>query len=88
MRPLGHYIIVKELKEDIKTTAGGLMLGEAHRDDIRYRKAEVVSIGSDVPEGVLEASCVIWIDKHAGNKIDLPTGVLTVIKLSDIVIVE
>ena len=88
MRPLGHYIIVKELKEDIKTTSGGLMLGEAHRDDIRYRKAKIVSIGSDVPEGALEVSKTVWIDKHAGNQIDLPEGVLTVIKLSDIVIVE
>ena len=88
MRPLGQYIIVKEIKEEIKTTSGGLMLGEAHRDDIRYRKAEVVSIGDGVPDNVLETSSVIWIDKHAGNKIDLPTGVLTVIKLSDIVIVE
>ena len=88
MRPLGHYIIVDEIKEEIKTTSGGLMLGEAHRDDIRYRKAKIVSIGSDVPEGVLEASKTIWIDKHAGSKIDLPDGVLTVIKLSDIVIVE
>ena len=88
MRPLGYNIIVNELKEDIKTTSGGLMLGEAHRDDIRYRKAEIVSIGSDVPEGILEASKIVWIDRNAGSKIDLPTGLFTVIRLSDIVIVE
>ena len=88
MRPLGHNLLVREIKEDIKETSGGLLLGESHRDDIRYRKAEIVSLGDAIEVPGLNAQSIIWIDKHAGNKIDLPGEVLTVIKLNDIVIVE
>ena len=88
MRPLGHNLLVREIKEDIKETSGGLLLGESHRDDIRYRKAEIVSLGDAIEVDGLTPDKIIWIDKHAGNKIDLPGEVLTVIKLNDIVIVE
>ena len=88
MRPLGHYLLVREIKEDIKETSGGLLLGESHRDDIRYRKAEIVSLGDAITVEGLKPESIVWIDKHAGNNIDLPGEVLTVIKLSDIVIVE
>ncbi len=88
MRPLGNYIIVRELKEDIKKTKGGLMLAESHRDDIRYRKAKIVRLGSSIEPELLAEDQTVWIDKHAGSKIDLPEEVLTVITLSDIVIAE
>ena len=48
MKAIGKYIIIEELKEDIKKTEGGLMLAESHREDIRYRKGRVTSTGTNV----------------------------------------
>ena len=48
MKAIGKYIIIEELKEDIKKTDGGLMLAESHREDIRYRKGKVVSTGNNL----------------------------------------
>jgi hypothetical protein len=46
-----------------------LLLAETHREDIRYRKAKVVTIGTDVV-GV-KNSDNIYYDKRAGFKIEL-----------------
>ena len=37
MKAIGKYIVISEIKEDIKKTEGGLLLAENHREDIRYR---------------------------------------------------
>ena len=42
MKAIGKYIVISEIKEDIKKTVGGLLLAENHREDIRYITATVV----------------------------------------------
>ena len=86
MRAIGYNIIIEEIKEDIKKTKGGLLLGEAHRDDIRYRRGTIHSIG-ELVEAVKEGD-IVYFDRHAGASIELPIGVRKVIRHSDIVIVE
>ena len=44
MKAIGKYIVIEEIKEDIKKTDGGLLLAESHREDIRYRKGKVISL--------------------------------------------
>ena len=48
MRALGRNLIIEKLEEQIQKTDGGLLLAEIHRDDIRYLKAKIISIGEDV----------------------------------------
>ena len=48
MRAIGKHIILKETKESGTLTAGGLELGEKHREDIRYRKGTVALVGEEI----------------------------------------
>lgn len=85
MRAIGYYIVLDELKEDIKETKGGLLLSEKHREDIRYRRGKVLSVGSMV-EGV-KPDDIVWFDKAAGHQIELD-AIHQVIRATDVVIVE
>ena len=87
MRPLNKYIILDEIKEDVKETSGGLLLAEKHREDTRYRKGKLVAVGELVE--AVKAGDVVWFDRAAGHNIEYATGELQkVIREADIVIVE
>ena len=73
------------MKESTTKTKGGLILNEKSREDIRYRKATIVSIGSEV-EGVKEDD-VIYFDRNAGHGIEIEKERLHVIKNQDVVVV-
>ena len=85
MKAIGRNLIIQKEKNVTTETKGGLILAETHREDIRYIKAKVISIGDEV-EG-LKQSDTIFFDRHAGHKIEV--GVLTyhVIKSQDVVVV-
>ena len=85
VKAIGRYIIISEIKEDIKKTDGGLLLAENHREDIRYRTADVKSVGTAV-NGVNEND-KIYYDRHAGHKIEVDKKSYHVIKSGDIVVV-
>lgn len=85
MKAIGKYIIIEELKEDIKKTEGGLLLAESHRDDIRYRKGKVVSTGTNV--NGIEESDSIWYDRHAGHNLEIDNNIFKVIEERDVIIV-
>lgn len=85
MRAVNKYIIIKSIKEEVKPLESGLILTEKHQDDIRYRKAEVRSIGNNV-EGITTGDH-IYYDKHAGYGIDYDGELLQVIKDQDVVVV-
>lgn len=85
MQAVNKYIIIKSIKEKVKPSESGLILTEKHQNDIRYRKAEVRSIGNYV-EGIT-AGDYIYYDKHAGYGIDYEGEYLQVIKEQDVVVV-
>ncbi len=85
MKAIGRNIIIKKVKEGTTKTKGGLLLAEAHKDDIRYTEAKVISIGNDVV-GVKEDDS-IFFDRHAGHKIEINKDFYHVIKLQDVVVV-
>lgn len=87
MRAIGYYIVLEEIQEHEKETKGGLLLTEKHREDIRYRKGKVISIGSKV-EGV-KPDDIIWYDRAAGHNLEVePDEIYKVIREPDVVIVE
>ena len=89
MKLLGHYLLVEEIKEDIKETQGGLLLAEKHREDTRYRRAVVHLAGNQVDADLIKIGETVWFDRHAGSDIEYTTGdVRKIIQLGDVVIVE
>ena len=85
MKAVGKYIVVTPVKESGKTTKGGVFLTEQSREDIRYRKAKVVSIGDTVV--AVEKENDIYYDRHAGFNIELENTIYKVIKEQDVVII-
>jgi co-chaperonin GroES (HSP10) len=85
MKAIGRNLIIKIIKESTTKTKGGLILNEKSREDIRYRKATIVSIGEEVV-GVNKED-TIYFDKNAGHGIDIDNERLHVIKNQDIVVV-
>tara|TARA_R100001443_G_scaffold59223_4_gene69593 strand:- start:1913 stop:2173 length:261 start_codon:yes stop_codon:yes gene_type:complete len=85
MKAIGKNIVVLPVKETETKTKGGLLLAEANREDIRYRMAKVVTIGTDVV-GVKDND-TIYYDRHAGFGIEIKNEKLTVIKEVDVVVI-
>ena len=48
MKAIGRNLIIEKEKQGTSKTEGGLILGEKQREDLRYNKAKVISIGSDI----------------------------------------
>lgn len=80
MIAIGNYIIIEDIAENIKKTAGGLELTEKH-EEMRYRKGIVVSSG---PEAVKKKQKILY-DKVSGHDIEYNDKIYKVIALKDIV---
>jgi co-chaperonin GroES (HSP10) len=85
MKAIGRNLIIEKVKEGATKTKGGLLLAEAHREDVRYIEANVLNVGDEVV-GVKKGD-VIFYDRHAGHKIEIKKEVYHVIKLQDVVVV-
>ena len=85
MKAIGRNLIINKTAKEISTTKGGLLLAEAHKDDVRYVEAIVVSVGDEV-EGINQND-KIYFDKHSGHIIEIDKTAYHVIKSSDIVVV-
>jgi co-chaperonin GroES (HSP10) len=85
MKAIGRNLIIKKEKQGTSETKGGLLLTENQREDLRYSKAKVISVGSEVV-GV-KKNDDIYYDKHAGHGVEIDKKVLQIIKLQDVVIV-
>jgi co-chaperonin GroES (HSP10) len=85
MKAVGKYMLIEPIKENSTSTKGGLLLGEKQREDIRYRRAVVKTIGTLV-EGVKDGD-TIYYDRHAGFDMEIDKVVYKVIKEFDVVVV-
>jgi len=85
MKAIGKYIVIDEVKETETKTDGGLLLAEAHREDIRYRKGIIINTGTDV--SVVNSGDTIYYDRHAGFNVEINKQLHKVIKEQDVVIV-
>ena len=85
MQAINHYIVIRKIKE-APVKVGGLELTEDQNKDVRYLKAEIVSVGNKVT--MLEPGNIIRYDKHAGHGIEWNDDLFHVINLGDVVIVE
>ena len=85
MKAIGRNLIISKEKQGTSITKGGLLVSENQREDLRYNKAEVISIGSEVV-GIKESDN-IYYDGSAGHNIEIDKNIYQVIKLQDVVIV-
>tara|TARA_R110002050_G_scaffold290950_1_gene444984 strand:+ start:2647 stop:2904 length:258 start_codon:yes stop_codon:yes gene_type:complete len=84
MRPIGKYIVIKSIKEELKTESG-LLLSAQDASDIRYKKGVVVKAGTDV--SVIHSEDVVYYDGNAGHDMLIEDNPYTVIQERDVVVV-
>ena len=85
MKAIGRNLIIEKTKEGTTKTKGGLLLGEKHKDDIRYTKATILAVGDEIKG--LNENDTIYFDRHAGHKIEVDDNTYHVIKSQDVVVV-
>lgn len=84
MKPIGKYIVIKTIKEELKTESG-LLLSAQDASDFRYRKGEVIKPGTDV--SVISEGDLIYYDKAAGHEMLIKDNPYMVITERDVVVV-
>ena len=65
MKPIGKYIVIKKIKEELKTESG-LLLSAQDASGVRYKKGEVIKAGTDV--SVINSGDIIYYDGAAGHE--------------------
>lgn len=84
MKPIGKYIIVKDIQEEIKTQSGLILSGE-DANQLRYKRAEVVAVGTDV--NVIDESDELYYDKGHSFTMLINNEQYTIISERDVVVV-
>ena len=84
MKPIGKYIIVDKIKEEI-TTDFGLVLSAEETEKIRYKKAKVIAAGTDVT--VIKKDDVLYFDSARAHTLMLQDMPYTILSESDVVVV-
>lgn len=84
MKPINKYIAVAQVKEEIKTDSGLLLTGDDTKD-IRYRKAIVEKVGTDV--FVVNDGDCIYYDGASGHTMVIDGKHFTIIQERDVVVV-
>ena len=84
MRPIGKNIVIKTVEEEIKTNSG-LLLSAEDTKSLRYKKAIVVAVGSDV--SVIKKGETIQYAKRAGYTMLIKDEQVTIIQEKDVVLV-
>jgi len=85
MKAIGRNLIIQKIEPKSTQTEGGLLLSEKDREDIRYIKAKILSVGEEC--GNLKENDKIYYDRHAGHKIEINKETFFVIKTQDVVVV-
>lgn len=84
MKPIGKYIVINEIQEEVSTESGILLTAEDTKD-LRYKKGVVVMPGTEVI--VVSAAEEIYYDSRAGYKMVINGCQHTIISESDVVVV-
>lgn len=84
MKPIGKYIIIKTIDEEIKTESGLILSGE-DVNQMRYKRGLVVESGTDVPN--IKKDDEIYYDKAHGFTMLIDDRQYTIIRENDVVVV-
>jgi len=84
MKPIGKYIVITKIEEEVKTESG-ILLSSEDVASMRYQKGKVVKPGTLVD--TIKEKDVIYYDKAAGHSMLINDFVYTVISERDVVVV-
>lgn len=84
MRPIGKYIVVRDIQEEIRTESGLILSGE-DTNQLRYRKAEVIATGTNVD--VIDEGDELYYDKAHSFTMLIDDTQYTIIQERDVVVV-
>ena len=84
MQPIGKYIAIKPVEEELKTKSC-LLLSAQDAEEFRYKKGLVVKPGSDV--SVIKDNDLIYYDRNAGHTMLIDNEQITIIQERDVVVV-
>lgn len=84
MKPIGKYIVIKTIEEDIKTESGLILSGQ-DTDQLRYKKGEVIKPGTDVT--VIKEGDKLYYDKNYSFTMLINDTQCTIIREADVVVV-
>tara|TARA_R110000744_G_scaffold233613_1_gene351549 strand:+ start:358 stop:615 length:258 start_codon:yes stop_codon:yes gene_type:complete len=84
MKPIGKYIVIQTIEEQLKTKSG-ILLTATDAEEFRYKKGKVIKPGTNVNE--ISEEDIIYFDKSAGFSLLLNDISYTVITERDVVVV-
>lgn len=84
MKPIGKYIVVKDVQESVKTESGLILSGE-DTNQLRYKRAVVIAPGTDV--NVIEEGNELYYDKAHSFTMLINDEQFTIISERDVVVV-
>lgn len=84
MQPIGKYIVVQDVQENIKTASGIILSGE-DANQLRYRRAIVIEPGTEV--SVIESGDELYYDKAHSFTMLINSEQYTIISERDVVVV-
>ena len=84
MKAIGKNIVIKTVEEEIKTASGLILSGE-DTNQMRYKKAVVVTPGTDVNS--IEVGNEIYYDKSNSFTMVINEEQYTIIQERDVVVV-
>lgn len=84
MRPIGKYIVVKDIQEEVRTESGLILSGD-DTNQLRYKRAEVIAPGTDV--SVIDEGDELYYDKAHSFTMLIDDTQYTIIQERDVVVV-
>ena len=84
MKPIGKFLVVKDIQEEIKTNSGLILSGE-DTNQLRYKRAEVIAVGTDVD--VIDEGDELYYDKSHSFTMLIDNEQYTIISERDVVVV-
>lgn len=84
LKPIGKYIVVKDINETI-TTESGLVLSGEDANQLRYKRASVIAAGTDVT--VIKKGDDLYYDKSHSFTMLIDNAQCTIISERDVLVV-
>jgi co-chaperonin GroES (HSP10) len=84
LKPIGKYIIIKTIDEELKTESGLILSGE-DVNQMRYKRGIVIASGTDVDN--IKKNDDIYYDKAHGFTMLIDDKQYTIITERDVVVV-
>jgi co-chaperonin GroES (HSP10) len=84
MKPIGKYLVVKDIQENVKTESGLILSGE-DTNQLRYKRGMVLAPGTDVD--AIQEGDELYYDKAHSFTMLIDDMQYTIIQERDVVVV-